>query len=985
MKSIFVSSTFKDMHAERDMLNIDVFPEISEFVAEYGEDVSFIDLRWGINTQELENDESTHKILSVCLDEIDNSKPYLIAFLGERYGWIPDKRLIEYAVTQKSPEYSYLAEIEKSVTALEIEYGALSKNSSIDHCLFYFREPLPIEKLSQEQRDLYNSEGFEHKKKLDELKTKIIKNGGKIRNYKLDWDEEKKCITGLDELKNQIINDLKELFIKHDGDLKPMPWPKKEIQYAELFFRQKYSCSSSRARLCNEIVDKISSFTENLVIVKGELGYGKSTLLAKLMVELRKQEMHVLPIACGQNKNTSNDIDVWRQIIFYLEEILDSPVHTDNDVKYGPSEHRVNWVKEASIKLSECSKKLSNPIVIMIDGVEKLHAYNDFIASLSALLPMLPQRVVFVLSSANNIEISKNAQDKAKVSVFTLDVLERDEKELVLKSLESLYYKKELVSEVRTKLLSLPMSNNPLYLSVMYQRMIMLDINDFREIIRLGDGLEGQTEYMLRLIENAPIDLDGACAMLMEEAAIRINPELCKEALKLIAVSHGGLRDNDIKGILEKRDVEYNKVDFRRLYKYMRPYFIELSDGRIKFAHGNFKYGIEKLISEDQLKSLYEDIFTYLESLPDNDPVHKSDYAWFAWKCDKKLEYLKRLENYKKYPNPFALISTAQVLLDICEVDKGEWLIETLKLSTEPELLDNLIRKIRIDVYVYCNFSNSKYMLIIPILEQALRSSEFIAHNYHSSDSIFSARALSLQIADIFVECEIYDKAVEYYNKTIEIYDALGKDVNGYEMIYNKIGDVYNKCGKYNDALQYYSKAIESYEDSAKAQGSYFALENLIFNYERLAKYCDTCSIQDMMLKLQNKANDIKELLEQVSKEDGDNIFFKFDFIKQTFDDYMIDAAERKSNGEFDEELECYKSSFELLEKVVLKWNKIDNLKCLAELYNKLAIESESNGDTYLSQECLVKSQKILDCLTNEAEIENQYNIHNTKWQKLNI
>ena len=77
---IFVSSTFKDMHAERDMLNSDVFPEVAEFIRDYGEELSFVDLRWGINTQTLKEDESAHKILTVCLDEIDYSKPYLIAF-----------------------------------------------------------------------------------------------------------------------------------------------------------------------------------------------------------------------------------------------------------------------------------------------------------------------------------------------------------------------------------------------------------------------------------------------------------------------------------------------------------------------------------------------------------------------------------------------------------------------------------------------------------------------------------------------------------------------------------------------------------------------------------------------------------------------------------------------------------------------------------------------------------------------------------------
>jgi hypothetical protein len=44
---VFVSSTFLDMHAERDYLNGVVFPELRSRCAKRGADFVGVDLRWG--------------------------------------------------------------------------------------------------------------------------------------------------------------------------------------------------------------------------------------------------------------------------------------------------------------------------------------------------------------------------------------------------------------------------------------------------------------------------------------------------------------------------------------------------------------------------------------------------------------------------------------------------------------------------------------------------------------------------------------------------------------------------------------------------------------------------------------------------------------------------------------------------------------------------------------------------------------------------
>ena len=77
MKNIFISSTFRDMHAERDLVQERVLPALRAEARKYGDNVEAIDLRWGVDTSTLETDEGSAKVLTVCLDEIERSHPYI--------------------------------------------------------------------------------------------------------------------------------------------------------------------------------------------------------------------------------------------------------------------------------------------------------------------------------------------------------------------------------------------------------------------------------------------------------------------------------------------------------------------------------------------------------------------------------------------------------------------------------------------------------------------------------------------------------------------------------------------------------------------------------------------------------------------------------------------------------------------------------------------------------------------------------------------
>jgi hypothetical protein len=83
---LFISSTFNDMHAERDYLVKEVFPELRDWCEQRKLRLMDIDLRWGVSEADATHNQ---RVVEVCLQNIDRCRPFFLCFLGQRYGWIP--------------------------------------------------------------------------------------------------------------------------------------------------------------------------------------------------------------------------------------------------------------------------------------------------------------------------------------------------------------------------------------------------------------------------------------------------------------------------------------------------------------------------------------------------------------------------------------------------------------------------------------------------------------------------------------------------------------------------------------------------------------------------------------------------------------------------------------------------------------------------------------------------------------------------------
>ena len=175
MKTIFVSSTFRDMDLERDMIQQQVYPRLNKLARPHGQSISFCDLRWGIDTSLLESESGSRKVLDVCLDEIDRCQPPMVVILGYRYGWIPSQTLVETTANRYALN---LDDLEKSVTALEIEYGALADPARLKNTLFYFRE------IQGTPPADFLPEDAAHAARLETLKNRIRQlTGDRVRTY----------------------------------------------------------------------------------------------------------------------------------------------------------------------------------------------------------------------------------------------------------------------------------------------------------------------------------------------------------------------------------------------------------------------------------------------------------------------------------------------------------------------------------------------------------------------------------------------------------------------------------------------------------------------------------------------------------------------------------------------------------------------------------------------------------------------------------
>ncbi|HKK10840.1 MAG TPA: tetratricopeptide repeat protein, partial [Bacteroidales bacterium] len=274
---VFISSTFRDMMGEREHLIKNVFPKLKSQCRELGIDFSEVDLRWGVT----EDDVEQGKVIEICLDEIDRSRPYFIGILGERYGWVPT--MDSFANFERVlHNYEWLKddfEQGLSITEMEIQYGVLRNPAMKGNAFFYLRD----EKLTPGE-EFKEDKGSEEHKKLIELKQYLRKQ----EDYPVrDFD-------AIEQLGEMIYEDLtasvfdeEDLKIKEDS---PEQKLRDQLEYINLL-RDFYVPDEKLLKKVNKKLRKT-----NRLLLSGQHGSGKTAFLANWIADYEAHFGDAVPV-----------------------------------------------------------------------------------------------------------------------------------------------------------------------------------------------------------------------------------------------------------------------------------------------------------------------------------------------------------------------------------------------------------------------------------------------------------------------------------------------------------------------------------------------------------------------------------------------------------------------------------------------------------------------------------------------------------------
>lgn len=145
---VFISSTFADMHRERNHLVKKVFPAFAAECRRRNVEFTPLDLRWGITEEE----SRSGRVVEICMDEITRTRPFFIGLIGGRYGWVPD-RADAAGFDKLSERYPWISDYFNkgmSITEMEMQYGVLDSQADI-HAHFFIRRDSSIPRKFREK------------------------------------------------------------------------------------------------------------------------------------------------------------------------------------------------------------------------------------------------------------------------------------------------------------------------------------------------------------------------------------------------------------------------------------------------------------------------------------------------------------------------------------------------------------------------------------------------------------------------------------------------------------------------------------------------------------------------------------------------------------------------------------------------------------------------------------------------------------------
>ena len=791
---VFLSSTFVDLDEERSAL-IRLFDKIRYDVKKRDVYLSVVDLRWGVTEEECKEG----KVISVCLNEIENSHPFFIGLLGNRYGYAPSEQDLRTnpELVERYPWIKSDIDAGLSITEIEMQYGALRQSGETDAAFFI--------KTSNDKDD---------NPRLTKLKEKIFKQD----IYEVS------SFGSIEELCEKVETAVYRIVDRH------FPVKAFDLRWSQ----SAYLSDFTRFYICNpDAYSALDSFVqrdnERYMMITGESGVGKTALVANWIRERSTPNISIISYFIGDSISGTSKQGILNTVYLALKDTL------QDDFSFDGVSHSKEDIEVLLDRHCETGRKL----VIVIDALNQLLKQDK--DSLFEWFPIIPVGVKVIFTTIEDDPFLKVFSRLHRV--YHLNPLERQtRKEFIVSYLRP--YGKKLSPSQLGRILDDHQNENTLVLKTL-----------LNELICYGSyqHLDERIDYYLAA--DSFMDFFDKVLARLEQDYSR-NQDIVKTVLSLVYLSKEGLSEEEILGI-----TRFREIDWRLFFCAFYGNFIT-KKGLLSFSHQAIAQAIYERygLADSCVARVYrESIIAYFDSCRDAErKTIELSYQYYKLdSCDKLYETILGFNAFSVlnsndqwllacYWRKLVNNETGYSLVDYLKLKGPEDSVIELPLYSIAGFIGHYFPNFNIEMQYYnCYLTPDNHLIGL------IRSNSDFARQVVSGVALCCARVGKLDLAlnaysllldnyknpvdrsntlnaigHIYETKGDYVRALDYYRQSIAT--SLKGDHVAHAINYISIAGIYKNQKKYEDAITYYLKAqdiLETYSGSAAAgMGCYIGL-----------------------------------------------------------------------------------------------------------------------------------------------------------------
>ncbi len=779
---VFISSTFRDMHAERDHLVKVVFPELRERMAGRHLYLVDIDLRWGITEEEAEQG----KALEICLQEIERSRPFFIGLLGERYG-----SLLGSLPEDAELDHPWLKDHEgHSLTALEITHAVLRNPELARRAFFYFRDPSFIAQMPEPGRADYATENEEAVRKLGALKEEIRSTGRPVlENYPCGWDEGEKRVVDLDAFGEHVLENLWQAICAEYPAEAPEPDPLTiEREAHEAFADERSRLHVGRKNEARRLSEYVQGSDRRPAVISGQSGCGKSAFLASWSHRYASEHRDdlVLSYFVGASPSSTDHRRLLRTICGELKRELSLEGEIPEEDAKLP-ETLATFLQAPSRKKWRTIPRKSARVVLVIDALDQLSPLEGA-HGLGWLLDYIPGQTRLVVSALEGDCL--DALRRRQAEEIALPPLDEEEQRQIVETVLG-EWRRRLDKPQLTALLDHRGVSSPLYLNVALEEL----------------RLFGRFEQLLPQIEGLAADVAGLFDQVLERLEQDHGRELVTEAFSLLGSARYGLSEPELLDLLRReKEEQLPRALWVRLARSAKAYLVERGElvgffhrqlaeaVTARYAHRGTKHAkLAAFFGQAPLERKLDEFPYQLQQAEDWQALAAalSDLDFFEQASDHQREY-EWMGYWRSLEGRFEPGACYQAALDRLIEAEGE----SEAVARSAAVIGRFLRDM------------GRYPSALPFMERSLAIDERGLGLDHPD----VAASLN-NLAALYQDQGDYARALPLFERALAIWKrALGPDHPHVAASLNNLANLYHDQGDYARALPLFERSLAIWE-----------------------------------------------------------------------------------------------------------------------------------------------------------------------------